>query len=107
MTTKLLPFCLLLACLPLPGRTAPDENFQVYLCFGQSNMEGFPGIPDSEKAWTDPRFQVLAAVDFPALRREQGHWYTAVPPLCHRMFVGPACSVNQFSPISTELSGST
>jgi hypothetical protein len=45
-------------------------------------MEGYPGIPAEEKAWQDPRFQILAAVDFPALHRKQGEWYPAVPPLC-------------------------
>lgn len=61
---------------------AQDPNFYIFLCFGQSNMEGYPGIPEEEKAFADPRFQVLAAVDFPALNRQQGQWYTAVPPLC-------------------------
>jgi len=60
---------------------APDPDFHVYLCLGQSNMEGFPGIPESERDWTDPRFRVLAAVDFPDLQREQGKWYPASPPL--------------------------
>ncbi len=63
------------------GARAQDENFHVFLCLGQSNMEGFPGIPAEEKAYADPRFQVLAAVDFPAQGREQGKWYPAVPPL--------------------------
>ncbi len=61
---------------------AQDPNFHVFLCLGQSNMEGFPGIPAEEKTYNEPRFQVLAAVDFPALGREQGKWYPAVPPLC-------------------------
>jgi len=61
---------------------AQDKNFNVFLCFGQSNMGGFPGIPEEEKAFADARFQVLAAVDFPELKREKNHWYTAVPPLC-------------------------
>jgi hypothetical protein len=61
---------------------AQDKNFYVFLCLGQSNMEGFPGIPDEEKTWSDPRFQVLAAVDFPGQGRVQGQWYPAVPPLC-------------------------
>jgi hypothetical protein len=61
---------------------AQDHNFYVFLCFGQSNMEGFPGIPEQDKASIDPRFQVLAAVDFPRLNRLQGRWYPAVPPLC-------------------------
>jgi hypothetical protein len=61
---------------------AQDKNFYVFLCFGQSNMEGFPGIQEQDKAPVDPRFQVLAAVDFPALQRKKGNWYPAVPPLC-------------------------
>ncbi len=61
---------------------AQDRNFYIFLCLGQSNMEGFPGIPAEEKTWADPRFKVLAAVDFPALNRTRGNWYTAVPPLC-------------------------
>ena len=27
----------------------PDPNFHVYLAFGQSNMEGFPGIEQQDK----------------------------------------------------------
>ncbi|PTY07089.1 sialate O-acetylesterase [Opitutaceae bacterium EW11] len=61
---------------------ARDPNLYVFLCFGQSNMEGFPGIPDEDKTFADPRLQVLAAVDFPAMGRKQGHWYPATPPLC-------------------------
>lgn len=61
---------------------APDPNFHIYLCFGQSNMEGFPGIPAEDQAYENPRFQVLAAVDFPELGRVKNHWYPAVPPLC-------------------------
>ena len=59
-----------------------DPDFYIFLCFGQSNMEGFPGIPAEDKTSVDPRFQVLAAVDFPELKREKGSWYPAVPPLC-------------------------
>lgn len=62
--------------------SAQDRNFYIFLCFGQSNMEGFPGVPDADKQGVDPRFQVLAAVDFPKLNRKKDHWYTAVPPLC-------------------------
>src|ERR1700722_9771729 len=59
----------------------PDPNFYIFLCFGQSNMEGYPGIPPQDKT-VDPRFKVLAAVDFPSMGRKQGNWYDAVPPLC-------------------------
>jgi hypothetical protein len=59
-----------------------DTNFFIFLCFGQSNMEGFPGIEQQDKTPVDERFQVLAAVDFPGLGRKKGNWYPAVPPLC-------------------------
>jgi hypothetical protein len=61
---------------------AQDTNFFIFLCFGQSNMEGFPGIEPQDKAPVDERFQVLAAVDFPSLGRTKGNWYPAIPPLC-------------------------
>ena len=65
------------------GQSAgPDPNFHVFLAFGQSNMEGFPGIEPQEKTGVDPRFRMLAAVDFPALGRQKGEWYDAIPPLC-------------------------
>lgn len=60
----------------------PDPDFHVYLAFGQSNMEGFPGIEAEDRSGVDPRFQMLAAVDFASLGRRQGQWYPAVPPLC-------------------------
>ena len=60
----------------------PDPNFHVYLAFGQSNMEGFPGIEAQDKTGVDKRFQMLAAVDFASLGRKKGEWYNAVPPLC-------------------------
>lgn len=62
--------------------SSPDKNFYIFLCFGQSNMEGFPGIEEIDKTNIDNRFRVLAAVDFPELNREKGDWYTAIPPLC-------------------------
>jgi hypothetical protein len=60
---------------------APDPKFYVFLCLGQSNMEGVPGVEERDKTPVD-RFQVLAAVDFPRLDRKKGAWYPAVPPLC-------------------------
>lgn len=60
---------------------AQDPNFYVFLCFGQSNMEGFPGLESQDLTPVDKRFQMLAAVDFPKLERKQGNWYPALPPL--------------------------
>lgn len=59
-----------------------DSNFYIFLCFGQSNMEGFPGVEPQDTVNINDHFKVLAAVDFPKLGREKGKWYTAVPPLC-------------------------
>lgn len=68
-----------------------DTNRFVFLCLGQSNMEGFPGIEEQDKGPVDERFQVLAAVDFPKLDRAKGKWYPAVPPLCRPSAgLGPA-----------------
>jgi len=70
-----------LLLLSLSAR-AQDPNFYIFLCFGQSNMEGFPGIEDQDKTNVIDRFQVLACVDFPDQGRTKGNWYPAVPPLC-------------------------
>jgi len=61
---------------------AQDTNFWIFLCFGQSNMEGFPGIEEQDKTGVAERFQMLACVDFPDQGRTKGNWYPAVPPLC-------------------------
>ncbi len=76
---------LFVALFSLPIRTfaaTPDPNFYIFLCFGQSNSEGFPGIQPQDKGPVDNRFQLLAAVDFPTLSRTKGNWYNAAPPLC-------------------------
>jgi hypothetical protein len=82
----------LAALLAFAGNAfSQDPNFYVFLCFGQSNMEGFPGIVDEDRGPVDDRFQVLAAVDFPTMNRKQGQWYAAVPPLCRPSSgLGPA-----------------
>jgi hypothetical protein len=59
----------------------PDKNFYIFLCLGQSNMEGYPGIEDQDKGPVDPRFQDFAAVNFSDTNRQVGHWYPAVPPI--------------------------
>jgi hypothetical protein len=59
-----------------------DPNFQIYLAFGQSNMEGYPGIEAQDKTNVNPRFQLLPAVDWSDKSRTKGTWTTAVPPLC-------------------------
>ncbi len=57
-----------------------DPNFYVYLCFGQSNMEG-NATPEDQDQTVDPRFQTLACVNFSSPKRTMGQWYTATPPI--------------------------
>ena len=61
---------------------AQDPDFHIYLCFGQSNMEGAARPEAQDSARVSERFQVMAAVDYPTAGRVKGEWYTAVPPLC-------------------------
>ena len=61
---------------------AQDKNFYIFLCFGQSNMEGNAKVEPQDTVNVDSRFQVMEAVDCPSLNRKMGQWYTAVPPLC-------------------------
>ena len=60
---------------------AQDPNFYIFLCFGQSNMEGNARI-EPQDTTVDSRFQVLSALDCKDLGRTKGQWYPAVPPLC-------------------------
>lgn len=62
---------------------APDPNFHIFLCFGQSNMEGGGRIENRERT-VDKRFQVLADFDTPDRGRKMGQWYDAIPPLTRR-----------------------
>src|SRR6188768_838219 len=75
---------LLFAALLLMNAKAfsQDTNFFIFLCFGQSNMEGFPGIAEQDKGPVDTRFQMLAPVNFSKPARTKGRWYSAIPPLC-------------------------
>lgn len=69
---------MLLACV---ATYAQDKNFHIYLCLGQSNMEGNAKPEAEDFEGIDERFKMMAAVDFPDLKRKQGKWYKAVPPL--------------------------
>ena len=82
MTLKKGLFVLAGLFLLTSGAFAQDPNFYIFLCFGQSNMEGYPGIEEQDKGSVDERFKMMAAVDFPEQDREKGKWYTAEPPLC-------------------------
>lgn len=61
---------------------AQDPDFHIYLCFGQSNMEGNARPEEQDFQGVSERFQMLAPCDNPTAGREMGKWYTATPPLC-------------------------
>ena len=64
----------------------PDPNFYIFLCFGQSNMEGAARPEAQDLVSPGPRFLWMPAVDYPATdklpARKMGEWYEAIPPLC-------------------------
>ncbi len=61
-----------------------DPNFQIYLCFGQSNMEGNAAAEAQDYENVPEAFKVMAAVDMTTPARKRGEWYTATPPLCRQ-----------------------
>ena len=66
-----------------------DPKFYIFLCLGQSNMEGSAKF-EPQDTTVDDRFRVLEAVDCDNLGRKKGEWYTAVPPLVRcRTGLGP------------------
>lgn len=60
-----------------------NPNFQIYLCFGQSNMEGNAAVEDVDRQNVPERFKMMAAVNY-GNERTRGEWYKAVPPLCRQ-----------------------
>ena len=66
--------------------TPADPNFYIFLCFGQSNMEGNARPEAADLASPGPRFLLMPAVDFPATdqrpARKMGEWCEASAPLC-------------------------
>ena len=82
MKTKLSFFTVLGLLLLNMNSFSQDKNFYIFLCFGQSNMEGNARKFEAQDSIVDSRFQVMEAVDCPNLNRIKGNWYPAIPPLC-------------------------
>lgn len=78
---KRLSLLLVMPCFIALHSFAQDQKFYIFLCFGQSNMEGNARF-EPQDTTVDSRFRVMEAVDCPNLNRVKGQWYTAVPPLC-------------------------
>lgn len=73
---------LTLAAAPVLLARAQDENFYVFLCLGQSNMEGAAKPEPQDMEGVSDRFLMMAGVDDPGRGRKMGEWYKALPPLC-------------------------
>ena len=70
----------LLAGWLLGAQAEVDPNFYIYLCFGQSNMEGNARWENMDNE-VDERFQMLATCNFSSPKRTLGNWYTANCPI--------------------------
>ena len=68
--------------LSSPSEKEQDKNFHIYLCFGQSNMEGNARYEQQDMEGVDERFLVMATLDDEKLGWKKGEWHKAVPPLC-------------------------
>ena len=72
----------LAAVFAVLAASAQDKNFHIFLCFGQSNMEGNARIEAIDSVGIPDNFLNLSAVNFSDKSRKMGKWYKAVPPLC-------------------------
>lgn len=71
---------MLLLCSVMGAQAEVDPNFYIYICFGQSNMEGNAQW-EAQDVGVDPRFQMLATCNFTSPKRTLGNWYTAECPI--------------------------
>ena len=71
-----------LLLFPVMGVKAEvDPNFYIYICFGQSNMEGNAQWEAQDVGNVDERFQMLATCNFSNPKRTMGNWYKAECPI--------------------------
>jgi hypothetical protein len=80
-TVVLIIAAILMLNTHVDAQKTQKSNLYIYLCFGQSNMEG-QGAIESQDLIPNERFLVFQALDCPNLVREKGKWYPAVPPTC-------------------------
>lgn len=79
---KLILLMNIVVMLHIPIRSfSQDPNFYIFLCFGQSNMEGQGTIEPVDQN-VDSRFLNMSALTCSNPNRTMGTWYTANPPLC-------------------------
>ena len=64
------------------AQAAVDPNFYIFLCFGQSNMEGAARPEAEDLKSPGQRFLLMPAVDDAQRGRTMGKWCEAAAPLC-------------------------
>jgi len=67
-------------CLITKSVFSQDPNYQIYLCFGQSNMAG-AGPIETQDLTVDSRFQFMKPQDCSSTNQFAGNWYPGIPPL--------------------------
>ena len=72
---------IMMLCAVMGVKAEVDPNFHVYICFGQSNMEGNAQWESQDENNVDPRFQMLATCNFSSPKRTLGNWYVAKCPI--------------------------
>ena len=80
MKKTILSVALMLVSI-LGAKAEVDPNFYIYICFGQSNMEGNAQWESQDVGNVDPRFQMLATCNFSSPNRKLGNWYKATCPI--------------------------
>ena len=83
-------FLMTLSAFEIKAQVNP--KFHIYLCFGQSNMEGGVPAESIDMEYVDPRFKVLAT-DSTNENRTMGKWYTAYPRI---VGLGGLCPIDYF-----------
>lgn len=68
-------------CIAGVAKAAPDPNFHIYLCLGQSNMEGNAQVEPIDRTDVPSRFRLMPCVNFSDPQRTKGVWTAATPPL--------------------------
>ncbi len=72
---------MMLLCTVMGAKAEVDPNFYIYICFGQSNMEGNAQWESQDVGNVDERFQMLATCNFNNPKRTLGNWYKAECPI--------------------------
>ena len=81
MRRTLLAIMMTASILGTKAADEPDPNFYIYICFGQSNMEGNAQWEAQDEGNVDERFQMMATCNFDKPKRTLGNWYKAECPI--------------------------